>query len=74
MKRAIIALVLVLIVVGLILCLVEVNSHGVSSCCQAVLSIMLLLLTYWLLIKSNPQIPIVTSVTIGPLWKPPRTV
>jgi hypothetical protein len=71
-RRIIIALVLLLIVVGLILYLTQVNSHHGTSCCQIVLPIMLLLSVYFLLYGFSPQISIVATAIIGPLWKPPR--
>ncbi len=73
-KRITIALVLLLIVVAVILCLALADSHLNSLCCQAIIPIMLLQVTYLLLIESSPQVPIIESSFVRAIWKPPRTV
>ncbi len=71
-KRMAIALILVLIVLGVILCLALADSHSVTLCCSAILPIMLLLSTYLLLHKLYPEGSFVAPTVTGPPFKPPR--
>ena len=71
-KQLTIALIVVLVIAGLILCLALAVLCSIASCGQAVLLIALLLLTYSVLYKSSPQIPIIARAMTGPRPKPPR--
>lgn len=67
-----ITLIVSFIIAGLILCLALAGLCGTASCGQAALPITLLLLTYLLVYKLTPQIPVIARVMIGPPRKPPR--
>ena len=70
-KQPTVVVIVAFTVVGLILCLALAALCGVASCGQAALPIVFLLLTYLLVYKLTPQIPVIARVMTGPPRKPP---
>lgn len=70
-KRLTVVLGLALLVTGLALCVVLNATCGLTSCLQAILLTVVVLVTCSPPSNLDPQISVTVSAMTGPLWKPP---